>query len=193
MADPRPDRRPAALYSEFYQPLDVGSRYFVAPYLDFGSQNIEATLDNDPIAEYRLERWLWPERGPADRQQRRSAPGEAWGEAEVRIGDQDLPVSFNEGFYELKYSFDTLDNVFPTPWRRHRPDLAQVQVAGFRPGLPAMAVQPRQGHQQRPEHLRAGRPLRRTLDATEVVTSSFVLAGRGSCRASARTRCRART
>jgi NTE family protein len=25
-------------------------------------------------------------------------------------------VSFNEGFYELKYSFDTLDNVyFPTP------------------------------------------------------------------------------
>ena len=44
------------LYSEFYQPLDVGSRYFIAPYLDFGSQNIEATLDNDPIAEYRLER-----------------------------------------------------------------------------------------------------------------------------------------
>jgi NTE family protein len=34
--------------------------------------------------------------------------GKAWGEAEVRIGDQDLPkVSFNEGFYELKYSFDT--------------------------------------------------------------------------------------
>ncbi|MCP6133773.1 hypothetical protein NL393_31845, partial [Klebsiella pneumoniae] len=38
------------LYSEFYQPLDVGSRYFIAPYLDFSSQNIEATLDNDPVA-----------------------------------------------------------------------------------------------------------------------------------------------
>ncbi|RZK96815.1 MAG: hypothetical protein EOO66_05440, partial [Methylobacterium sp.] len=33
------------LYSEFYQPLDIGSRYFVAPYLDLGSQNIEATLE----------------------------------------------------------------------------------------------------------------------------------------------------
>ena len=39
--------------------------------------------------------------------------GEAWGKADVRIGDRDLPsVSFSEGFYELKYSFDSLDNVY---------------------------------------------------------------------------------
>ena len=45
------------LYSEFYQPLDVGSRYFVAPYINAQSQNVESILDNDPIAEYRLERY----------------------------------------------------------------------------------------------------------------------------------------
>ncbi|MFP3498320.1 BamA/TamA family outer membrane protein, partial [Pseudomonas sp. SIMBA_059] len=104
------------LYSEFYQPLDVGSRYFIAPYLDFGSQNIEATLDNDPIAEYRLERYgfgLNVGRQIGTNGEVRLGVGKAWGEAEVRIGDQDLPkVSFNEGFYELKYSFDTLDNVY---------------------------------------------------------------------------------
>ena len=104
------------LYSEFYQPLDTGSRYFIAPYLDLGSQNIEATLDNDPIAEYRLERYgfginLGRQIGTYG--EVRLGIGKAWGEANVRIGDQDLPkVSFNEGFYDLKYSFDTLDNVY---------------------------------------------------------------------------------
>ena len=104
------------LYSEFYQPLDTGSRYFIAPYLDLGSQNIEATLDNDPIAEYRLERYgfgLNLGRQIGTYGEVRLGIGKAWGEANVRIGDQDLPkVSFNEGFYDLKYSFDTLDNVY---------------------------------------------------------------------------------
>lgn len=110
------------LYTEFYQPLDVGSRYFIAPYLDFGSQNVEATLDNDPVAEYRLERYgfgLNVGRQIGTYGEVRLGVGKAWGEADVRIGDQDLPkVSFNEGFYELKYSFDTFDNVyFPTAAR----------------------------------------------------------------------------
>jgi outer membrane translocation and assembly module TamA len=30
------------LYTEFYQPLDVGSRYFVAPYASFEAQNVES-------------------------------------------------------------------------------------------------------------------------------------------------------
>ncbi|KTC33359.1 hypothetical protein AO265_16100, partial [Pseudomonas sp. ABAC61] len=36
------------LYSEFYQPLDAGSRYFVAPFIAAQSQNVEAALDKDP-------------------------------------------------------------------------------------------------------------------------------------------------
>ncbi|MBT3155660.1 hypothetical protein HTV45_33365, partial [Streptomyces sp. CHD11] len=41
------------LYSEFYQPLDVGSRYFIAPYIGGEARNIEQLERNDPIAEYR--------------------------------------------------------------------------------------------------------------------------------------------
>lgn len=107
------------LYSEFYQPLDVGSRYFIAPYIGIESQNIEAVLDNDPIAEYRLERYgfgLNIGRQIGNSGEIRFGVGEAWGKADVRVGDQDLPSeSFNEGYYELRYSFDSLDNVyFPT-------------------------------------------------------------------------------
>lgn len=104
------------LYSEFYQPLDVGSRYFIAPYAAIESQNVETILDNDPIAQYRLERYgfgLNVGRQISNNGEIRFGVGEAWGKADVRIGDQDLPSEdFNEGFYELKYSFDTLDNVY---------------------------------------------------------------------------------
>jgi NTE family protein len=107
------------LYSEFYQPLDAGSRYFVAPYLFGEARNIEAILDNDPIAEYRLERYgygLNLGRQIANNGEIRFGIGQAWGEADVRVGERDLPsFSFSEGYYELMYSFDTLDNVdFPT-------------------------------------------------------------------------------
>ncbi|NWA64237.1 hypothetical protein HX773_25460, partial [Pantoea sp. B9002] len=89
------------LYSEFYQPLDEGSRYFVAPYINAQSQNVEATLDSDPIAEYRLERYgfgLNLGRQIANNGEIRFGIGEAWGKADVKIGDRDLPrVSFSEG------------------------------------------------------------------------------------------------
>src|SRR5699024_4421975 len=44
------------LYTEFYQPLDVGSRYFVSPWLHGEVRNIKFMQDSDPIAEYRLQR-----------------------------------------------------------------------------------------------------------------------------------------
>ncbi|NER64894.1 BamA/TamA family outer membrane protein [Pseudomonas sp. MAFF212427] len=171
------------LYSEFYQPLDTGSRYFVAPYLDIGSQNIEATLDNDPIAEYRLERYglgLNLGRQIGNNGEVRLGVGQAWGQAEVRIGEQDLPkVNFNEGFYDLKYSFDTLDNVyFP-----HSGEDISMTLRQFEPGL---------GSDQRyrqwdlkldkalsggPNTWVFGGRYGRTLDTAEVVTSSFVMGG----------------
>ena len=171
------------LYSEFYQPLDTGSRYFVAPYLDIGSQNIEATLDNDPIAEYRLERYgfgLNLGRQIGNNGEVRLGVGQAWGQAEVRIGEQGLPkVNFNEGFYDLKYSFDTLDNVyFP-----HTGEDISLTLRQFEPGL---------GSDQRyrqwdlkldkalssgPNTWVFGGRYGRTLDDAEVVTSSFVMGG----------------
>ncbi|MGE7989825.1 patatin-like phospholipase family protein [Pseudomonas sp. NPDC089554] len=171
------------LYSEFYQPLDVGSRYFVAPYLDLGSQNIEATLDNDPIAEYRLERYgfgLNLGRQIGTYGEVRLGVGKAWGEAEVRIGDQDLPkVSFNEGFYELKYSFDTFDNVyFP-----HSGEDIGLTLRKYDRSLDSDTdYRQWQFHLDKalssgPNTWVLGGRYGRTLDETEVVTSSFVLGG----------------
>lgn len=171
------------LYSEFYQPLDAGSRYFVAPYLDLGSQNIEATLDSDPVAEYRLERYgfgLNLGRQIGNNGEVRFGVGQAWGKAEVRIGEQDLPkVSFNEGFYELKYSFDTLDNVyFP-----HSGEDIRLTLRQFEPDL---------GSDQRyrqwdfkldkalssgPNSWVLGGRYGRTLDDADVVVSSLVMGG----------------
>lgn len=171
------------LYSEFYQPLDVGSRYFVAPYLDFGSQNIEATLDNDPVAEYRLERYgfgLNLGRQIGTYGEVRVGVGKAWGEAEVRIGDQDLPsVSFNEGFYELKYSFDTFDNVyFP-----HSGEDIGLALRKYDKSLDSdddyrqWELKLDKAFSSGPHSLVLGGRYGRTLDDAQVVTSSFVFGG----------------
>ncbi|AZD14503.1 patatin-like phospholipase family protein [Pseudomonas chlororaphis] len=171
------------LYSEFYQPLDVGSRYFIAPYIGLESQNIEAVLDNDPIAEYRLERYgfgLNIGRQIGNSGEIRFGVGEAWGKADVRVGDQDLPSeSFNEGYYELRYSFDSLDNVY-------------FPHAGEDIGLSLRQFEPSLGSDKRyrqwefkldkalssgPNTFILGGRYGRTLDEAEVVTSSFVLGG----------------
>ncbi|MDH0647479.1 patatin-like phospholipase family protein [Pseudomonas sp. GD03858] len=171
------------LYSEFYQPLDVGSRYFIAPYLALGSQNVEATLDNDPVAEYRLERYgfgLNVGRQIGTYGEVRLGVGKAWGNAEVRIGDQDLPkVSFNEGFYELKYSFDTFDNVyFP-----HSGEEIGLTVRKYDKSLDSdenyrqWLLNLDKAFSSGPNTLVLGGRYGRTLDEAEVVTSSFVFGG----------------
>ena len=171
------------LYTEFYQPLDVGSRYFVAPYLRAESTNVESVLDNDPIAEYRLERYgfgLNVGRQIGNNGEIRFGVGEAWGEANVRIGERDLPkVSFTEGFYELKYSFDSLDNVyFP-----HSGENIGLSLRQFDQGLGS-------DQDYRQLELKLDKALSdgsntwvfggrygRTLNKAEVVPSSFLLGG----------------
>ncbi|OLF54819.1 patatin-like phospholipase family protein [Pseudomonas chlororaphis] len=171
------------LYSEFYQPLDVGSRYFIAPYIGIESQNIEAVLDNDPIAEYRLERYgfgLNIGRQIGNSGEIRFGVGEAWGKADVRVGDQDLPSeSFNEGYYELRYSFDSLDNVyFP-----HEGEDIGLSLRQFEPSLGSdkryrqWEFKLDKALSSGPNTFILGGRYGRTLDDAEVVTSSFVLGG----------------
>jgi len=171
------------LFSEFYQPLDAGSRWFVAPNAFLEAQNVEAILDNDPIAEYRLQRYgygLNLGRQIANNGEIRFGIGQAWGDADVRIGERDLPdFSFSEGYYELRYSFDTLDNVdFP-----HEGEDIGLTLRQYTPGLGS-------DERYRQWQLRLDKALRhgpntwvlggrygRTLDDAEVVTSSFLLGG----------------
>ncbi|ROM93300.1 patatin-like phospholipase family protein [Pseudomonas brassicacearum] len=171
------------LYTEFYQPLDVGSRYFVAPYAEFKSQNVDAILDNDPVAEYRLERYgfgLNVGRQIGNSGEIRFGVGEAWGKANVRIGDQNLPSeSFSEGFYQLKYSFDSLDNVY-------FPHTGEDIGLAFREFEPTLGSDKRyrqwefkldKALSSGPDTFILGGRYGRTLDQADVVTSSFVLGG----------------
>ncbi len=106
--------------------------------------------------------------------------GEAWGKADVRIGDQDLPSeSFNEGFYSLKYSYDSLDNVyFP-----HEGKDVSLTFMQFEPGLGSdtryrqweFKLDKAMSHG--PDTLILGGRYGRTLDDANVVTSSFLLGG----------------
>ena len=171
------------LYSEFYQPLDAGSRYFFAPYINAQSQNVESILDNDPIAEYRLERYgfgLNFGRQIGNSGEIRLGIGEAWGKADVRIGERDLPgISFNEGFYDLKYSFDSLDNVyFP-----HTGEDISLSVRQYEPGLGSderylqWEFNLDKAMSSGPNTWILGGRYGRTHNEAEVVTSSFLLGG----------------
>lgn len=171
------------LYSEFYQPLDVGSRYFVAPYGSFEAQNVDSVLDNDPIAQYRVERYgfgLNLGRQIGNNGEVRLGVGQAWGKADVRIGDQDLPSeSFNEGFYTVKYSYDSLDNVyFP-----HEGKDVSLTFAQFEPSLGSdnryrqWELNFDKAMSHGPDTLILGGRYGRTLDDANVVTSSFLLGG----------------
>ena len=171
------------LYSEFYQPLDAGSRYFVAPYLFNEARNVEATDNDDPIAEYRLERYgygLNLGRQIANNGEIRLGVAQAFGKADVRVGQQDLPdFHFNEGYAELKYSFDTMDNVdFP----REGEDIQ----AGYREHTPSLGDDDRyrqwelrldKALSSGPDTWVLGVGYGRTLDDADVVVSSFLLGG----------------
>lgn len=171
------------LYSEFYQPLDVGSRWFVAPNLYGEAQNVEAVLDNDPIAEYRLRRYGYGfnlGRQIANNGELRFGIGQAWGDAEVRIGERDLPsFSFTEGFYELKYSFDTLDNVdFPHEGEEVGLHLRQYDASlGADDRYRQWELTLDKAFSRGPNTWVLGGRYGRTLDDAEVVTSSFLLGG----------------
>ena len=171
------------LYSEFYQPLDAGSRYFVAPYLELGSQNIDVALDDDPIAEYRLERYgfgLNIGRQIGTSGEVRLGVGQAWGRAKVRIGEQDLPdVSLTEGFYDLKYSFDSLDNVyFPHSGEDFRLTLRQFEPAlGSDQRYQQWEMKLDKALSSGPNTWVLGGRYGRTLDDADAVVSAMVMGG----------------
>lgn len=173
------------LYSEFYQPLDYGSRYFIAPFIDAEARNVEVILDNDPVADYRQQRYgagINVGRQIANNGEVRFGISRYDGEAEIRVGDQDQPtLKFNEAFYTLQVDRDTLDNVnFPRTgdsarlmWRQSEPSLGaderyqQVELRASR----AFA--------SGPHSLQLGASIGRTDDDVDVAQSSFILGGLG--------------
>lgn len=171
------------LYTEFYQPLDIGSRYFISPWLHGEVSNIKFRENGDPIAEYRLQRMRYGVnlgRQISTNAEIRFGIGSGWGDADVRIGEHDLPeFSFKEGYYQLQYAFDSLDDVnFPTRGEELRVSALQH------------ATELGSDERYRQWLIELNKPLNwgdntwilggrygRTLDAKEVVSSSYQIGG----------------
>ena len=171
------------LYTEFYQPLDVGSRYFVSPWLHGQVRNIRFTEDSDPIAEYRLQRVRYGfnvGRQISTNAEIRFGLGSGWGNADVRIGDRDLPdFSFKEGYYQLQYAFDSLDNVnFPRSGNELRVSALQhATELGSDERYRQWLIELNKPFNRGAHTVIVGGRYARTLDATQVVTSSYQIGG----------------
>lgn len=123
------------LFTEFYQPLSLASRYFIAPQLNLEERSVFSLQDRDRIAEYRV----------------RSAYGgldfgrelSNWGEirvglrrgterSRILIGDPTLPTdAFERGGVFARFSYDKLDSIF---FPRHGQQF-EFQWRGEREGL----------------------------------------------------------
>ncbi len=171
------------LYTEFYQPLDVGSRYFVSPWLHGEVRNIKFMEERDPIAEYRLQRFRYGVnvgRQISTNAEIRFGVGSGWGNADVRIGEPDLPdFSFKEGYYNLQYAFDSLDNVnFPTRGEELRASALQhATELGSDERYRQWLVELNKPFNWGANTWIVGGRYARTLDAKELVTSSYQIGG----------------
>ena len=173
------------LYTEFYQPLDYGSRYFVAPFIDAEARNLEVIDDNDPIVAYRQKRYgagINIGRQIANNGEVRFGLSRYRGNSRVRIGDPDLPdVDFDEAFYSIEVDRDTLDNVnFPRSgdeakfsWRQSEPAL------GADERYQQIEFKANKAFGFGPNSWQIGGFIGRTDSDVNVAQSSFVLGGPG--------------
>jgi NTE family protein len=103
-------------FTEFYQPLSLASRYFVAPQFDFEERSVFELRNNDRVAEYRVREV----QGGLDFGREISNWGEirfgvhrGTGRRRLLIGDPSLPASeFDRGGFFTRFSYDKLDSIF---------------------------------------------------------------------------------
>ncbi|HMN45041.1 MAG TPA: patatin-like phospholipase family protein [Povalibacter sp.] len=104
------------VFTEFYQPLSLASRYFVAPQIEFEERSVYALQGDRRFAEYRVRSL----QGALDVGRELSNWGEfrfgvrrGEGRSHVLIGDPMLPGDeFNRGGMFARFSYDKLDSIF---------------------------------------------------------------------------------
>jgi NTE family protein len=123
------------LISEFYQPFSEGSRLFVAPRIDLQQWNLNAFVDDDAIARYRIsESELGFDVGTliGSIGEFRIGAYHGTGRARVKVGDPSLEtIDFDTGGVLTRIRFDTRDDAqFPRSgmradlrWNLSLPDL----------------------------------------------------------------------
>jgi NTE family protein len=110
------------LFSEFYQPLDFGTRYFIAPRIEYREWNANVYIPStgNVIAEYRIKELA----GGLDVGRQFGNWGEfriglvrGYGATRLNVGDPSLwsTESFNAGALTSSFAYNTLDDFnFPT-------------------------------------------------------------------------------
>ncbi|HKE93890.1 MAG TPA: patatin-like phospholipase family protein [Povalibacter sp.] len=129
-------------FTEFYQPLSLASRYFIAPQLDFQERSVfqlDPTANEKRIAEYRvrsLQGGLDVGRELSNWGEMRLGLRRGSGHSHVLIGDPTLPADdFERGGVFARFSYDKLDSIFfprrgqqfSFEWRGERSDLGSDQ------------------------------------------------------------------
>lgn len=113
-------------FTEFYQPVSLASRYFVAPHFQFEERSVFRLRDRDPIAKYRvrtLEAGLDFGREFSNWGEIRFGMRRGTGRSHVLIGedtsvsppgpDESVPLrQFERGGFFTRFSYDKLDSIF---------------------------------------------------------------------------------
>lgn len=103
-------------FTEFYQPLSLASRYFIAPHFDFEERSVFQLQNRDLLAEYRVRTMrggLDVGREVANWGEMRLGIRRGSGRSRVLIGDPTLPVDdFDRGGFFARFSYDRLDSIF---------------------------------------------------------------------------------
>jgi len=116
------------LFTEFYQPIDYSTRYFVAPQIEYRERNVNIfDAEGNTVARYRIRNLV----GGIDVGRQFGNWGEfrigvrrAYGAARINVGDPDLGTgSYNRGGLASSFRYNTLDN-FNFPSRGATADLA---------------------------------------------------------------------
>jgi NTE family protein len=100
-------------FSEFYQPLDDGLRYFIAPRVEYKSWNINAHQDGAKLLQYRataMEGGIDIGRQFGNWGQLRLGLRRGSGNVGVRIGLPAPDIQFNSGAVFSSFSYNRLDN-----------------------------------------------------------------------------------
>ncbi len=125
------------LATELYQPVAAGSRWFVAPRLQWSQSNLNTFVLQDEVAKLRIsevEGGMDFGRQLGYSSELRLGVYRGKGESEVKIGDPDLPTDdFNTGGLFAGFRLDTLDNAY---FPRHGVR-ADLRWNGLREGLGA--------------------------------------------------------
>ena len=104
------------VFTEFYQPISLFSRYFVAPRFEFQERSVNLLDGEDRIAEYRvrtLDGGLDVGREFSNWGELRFGLRRGSARSRVLVGDPELPSEqANRGGMFARFTYDKLDSIF---------------------------------------------------------------------------------